>query len=389
MDRSRCHRSPVAGPENLATASLRAERRKRISWNPTTGGRVTTAGQFLSGRWRSWCRAPTSRRRRSRRRGHREPSRSTACWTRRTGPERPPSRPSPSFSRSPARRPPSARSFGSSTTSEWSISGSRAATRIPTLSPGRSPSATARSGRTTPWRSSSTRSTTTTTPTCSWSTRWGLSRTNAGRTTGARGTSPGTPTGCRRARRARRGWTAEVAIPFETVRFARETTAWGFNAIRYLPRNLEQSHWVPGLSEWFRIDEIGAVTDLDLTEAVTKSYAFIPYVQGVLQETQDAATEFGLDLRYAPSSNIGIDFSFNPDFATVEADVEQVNLTRYELSYPEKRPFFLEGTESYSGPASSSSTPAGSGTCAGARRSTGRSAGGGSTGWPARRIPRP
>ena len=44
-----------------------------------------------------------------------------------------------------------------------------------------------------------------------------------------------------------RGWSAEVAIPFETVRFARETTTWGFNAIRYLPRNLEQSHWIPGL----------------------------------------------------------------------------------------------------------------------------------------------
>ena len=143
------------------------------------------------------------------------------------------------------------------------------------------------------------------------------------------------------------GWTAEVAIPFEAVRFAREATAWGFNAIRYLPRNLEQSHWIPGLPEWFRIDEIGAITSLDLTEAVTKSYAFIPYVQGALQEAQDDTTEFGLDLRYAPSSNIGIDFSFNPDFATVEADVEQVNLTRYELSYPEKRPFFLEGTESY------------------------------------------
>ena len=145
-----------------------------------------------------------------------------------------------------------------------------------------------------------------------------------------------------------RGWTAEVAIPFETVRFARETNTWGFNAIRYLPRNLEQSHWVPGLSEWFRIDEIGSITDLDLTEAVTKDYTFIPYVQGALQEAQDATAEVGLDLRYAPSSNIGIDFSFNPDFATVEADVEQVNLTRYELSYPEKRPFFLEGTESYS-----------------------------------------
>ena len=143
------------------------------------------------------------------------------------------------------------------------------------------------------------------------------------------------------------GWTAEVAIPFETVRFARDATSWGFNAIRYLPRDLEQSHWVPGLSEWFRIDEIGAITGLDLTDAVTKSYSLIPYVQGVLQEEQDNTTELGLDLRYAPSSNIGFDFSFNPDFATVEADVEQVNLTRYELSYPEKRPFFLEGTESY------------------------------------------
>ena len=135
-----------------------------------------------------------------------------------------------------------------------------------------------------------------------------------------------------------RGWTAEVAIPFETVRFAREATAWGFNAIRYLPRNLEQSHWVPGLSEWFRIDEIGSITGLDLTEAVTKSYAFIPYLQGALQEAQDDTTEFGLDLRYAPSSNIGIDFSFNPDFATVEADVEQVNLSALRAVVPGKAP---------------------------------------------------
>jgi len=45
---------------------------------------------------------------------------------------------------------------------------------------------------------------------------------------------------------------------------------------------------------------------------------------------------------------MGLDLTFNPDFATIEADVEQVNLTRYELSYPEKRPFFLEGAENYS-----------------------------------------
>lgn len=64
------------------------------------------------------------------------------------------------------------------------------------------------------------------------------------------------------------------------------TLRWGFNAIRYIPRNPEQSHWVPGLLEWFRIAGIGAITGLDLTEAVTKSTTFIPYVQGALQEGQ-------------------------------------------------------------------------------------------------------
>jgi hypothetical protein len=144
------------------------------------------------------------------------------------------------------------------------------------------------------------------------------------------------------------GWTAEVAIPFDAIRFDRRTENWGFNAIRYLPRNLEQSHWVAGLPEWFRIAEIGSITELDLIDAETKNYKIIPYVQAAFTQDQDDDAEAGLDLRYSLSSNLGIDATFNPDFATVEADVEQVNLTRFELSYPEKRPFFLEGAENYS-----------------------------------------
>lgn len=144
------------------------------------------------------------------------------------------------------------------------------------------------------------------------------------------------------------GWSAEVAIPFETVRFDRRSDQWGFNAIRYVPRNLEQSHWVPGLPEWFRIGEIGAITGLELTDVVTKNYTVIPYVQFAFTEGDKPKGEVGLDLRYNLASNLGVDLTFNPDFATVEADVEQVNLTRYELSYPEKRPFFLEGAENYS-----------------------------------------
>jgi len=144
------------------------------------------------------------------------------------------------------------------------------------------------------------------------------------------------------------GWTAEVAIPFEAVRFDRNADRWGFNAIRYIPRNLEQSHWIPGLSEWFRIAEIGSIAGLDLTEVVTKNYTIIPYIQYAFTEEAEPKGEVGLDLRYSLSSNLGLDLTFNPDFATIEADVEQVNLTRYELSYPEKRPFFLEGAENYS-----------------------------------------
>lgn len=144
------------------------------------------------------------------------------------------------------------------------------------------------------------------------------------------------------------GWTAEVAIPFEAVRFDRGTDRWGFNAIRYVPRNLEQSHWIGGMSEWFRIAEIGSITGLDLTEVVTKNYTVIPYIQYAFSEEVEPKGEVGLDFRYSLSSKLGLDLTFNPDFATVEADVEQVNLTRYELSYPEKRPFFLEGAENYS-----------------------------------------
>ncbi len=144
------------------------------------------------------------------------------------------------------------------------------------------------------------------------------------------------------------GWTAEVAIPFDAIRFDRRTTTWGLNAIRYIPRNLEQSHWIAGLPEWFRIAEIGTITGLDLTTAITKNYTIIPYVQYAFTKNEDPKGDVGLDLRYNLSSNLGLDLTFNPDFATIEADVEKVNLTRFELSYPEKRPFFLEGAENYS-----------------------------------------
>jgi len=145
-----------------------------------------------------------------------------------------------------------------------------------------------------------------------------------------------------------KGWTAEIAIPFEAVKFDRKSQNWGFNAIRYIPRNLEMSHWIKDMTQWYRISESGSIVNLDLREAKGKRITVIPYIQAQLQKGEKASMEFGGDLRINLSSNMSLDATINPDFATIEGDVEKVNLTRFELSYPEKRPFFMEGGENYS-----------------------------------------
>jgi len=144
------------------------------------------------------------------------------------------------------------------------------------------------------------------------------------------------------------GWTAEVGIPFAELKFDRKMSEWGLNVGRSIPRNLELSFWKGDLTEWFRVSEYGKITGLDLSEVLTKKYTFIPYVQSQVEKGAKSTGEAGLNFRYTVSSNTSLETTFNPDFATIEADVEQVNLTRFELRYPEKRPFFLEGGENYS-----------------------------------------
>ncbi|HHS14135.1 MAG TPA: hypothetical protein ENN03_10275 [bacterium] len=144
------------------------------------------------------------------------------------------------------------------------------------------------------------------------------------------------------------GWTAEIAIPFEGLKYNKNNTVWGFNAGRGVPRALEIA-WTSGnLTDNYRVSQFGDLTGLDLRHQDLKSWALIPYVQAQFQKGRDPQTRAGVDMRVNVTSNLGLDGTVNPDFATVEGDVEQVNLTRFELSYPEKRPFFLEGAENYS-----------------------------------------
>jgi hypothetical protein len=143
------------------------------------------------------------------------------------------------------------------------------------------------------------------------------------------------------------GWSAELAIPFSSIRFlAGEDITWGLNLGRSYPRQLENSYWAGPLKSETRVSQFGSLTGLDLVNP-HKRYEIIPYGLAQMMEGEQTEGHIGLDLRYRLGSNLGIEITVNPDFATIEADVEKVNLTRFEQDYPEKRPFFLEGTEMF------------------------------------------
>ena len=144
------------------------------------------------------------------------------------------------------------------------------------------------------------------------------------------------------------GWICEAAIPFSTLKYDATAGVWGFTVERRVARNSERSFWTRDLVSPDRVSTFGVLTGLDITGTSAKRYTIIPYAQLQAAKGKKPNREYGLDMRYNLTSRLGVEATVNPDFATVEADVEQVNLTRFELSYPEKRPFFQEGAENYS-----------------------------------------
>jgi Domain of unknown function (DUF5916) len=148
-------------------------------------------------------------------------------------------------------------------------------------------------------------------------------------------------------RRTDFGWSAEVAVELESLKFEPgQDRTWGFQAGRALPRALEKSYWTGPLDKPGRVSQFGALTRMDL-ERIGKKYQIIPHLVTKLEKGRSSELEVGLDARYAFSQTVSGNLTVNPDFATVEADQEQVNLTRFELNLPEKRNFFQEGSEIY------------------------------------------
>jgi len=151
------------------------------------------------------------------------------------------------------------------------------------------------------------------------------------------------------------GWTAEVAIPFKSLRYRPGTTqVWGFNTRRVDRWKNEFSHLTPVPRQLagngvYRMSQAATIVGIEAPPGA-KNLDVKPYAISNLATDRAAASArsndltaaVGIDAKYAITQNLTADFTVNTDFAQVEADEQQVNLTRFSLFFPEKRDFFLE-----------------------------------------------
>jgi len=150
------------------------------------------------------------------------------------------------------------------------------------------------------------------------------------------------------------GWSAEMRIPFKSLRYGNaENQTWGINFQRNIRRNNEVVYWAPLTRQYNlnRVSEAGTLENIEPPEA--RNLKFTPY--GLVNTTRggdlpesETDMEFGFDAKYSITPSLTLDLSYHTDFAQVEADEEQVNLDRFDLYYPEKRPFFLENADQFS-----------------------------------------
>jgi len=141
------------------------------------------------------------------------------------------------------------------------------------------------------------------------------------------------------------GYSVEVSIPFSAIQHvAGLDTTWGINFARTRRRSLERSYWAGPVDHWGRMSQAGDLVGLDIT-ASSDRHQLIPYAIAQVQEGLSPDGAIGLDFRYAVTPQTSAYLTVNPDFAIVEADQEEINLTRFEVSLTEKRQFFLEGQE--------------------------------------------
>jgi len=153
------------------------------------------------------------------------------------------------------------------------------------------------------------------------------------------------------------GWTIEFKFPFRSLRFNESGAAWGINFRRVVRWKNEVSFLTPipqsiGRMGLQRVSLAGTVVGLEPPRGL-RNIDVKPFVAGSFL-TNHAANppitgqrngDVGLDVKWGLKQNVVVDLTYNTDFAQVEDDEAQVNLTRFSVFFPEKREFFLEGQD--------------------------------------------
>lgn len=165
------------------------------------------------------------------------------------------------------------------------------------------------------------------------------------------------------AKRYDNRWIVELAIPLKSIRYNRDT--WHFNVLRNDMERNEVSSWVatpyqylPASANWS-----GKIVWKDPLPKPGLNVSLIPYVAGsVIQDKEhdqnaEGDGSFGFDAKVGLSASLNLDLTYNPDFSQVEVDRQVINLTRFEVNFPERRQFFLENSDLFSQPGFPDSRP--------------------------------
>jgi hypothetical protein len=151
-------------------------------------------------------------------------------------------------------------------------------------------------------------------------------------------------------------WTAEIRIPFKTIRYNDKITQWNVQLVRNDLKRNERSTWTH-VQRQYRPTSLtysGGLKWDTVPPPAGANISLIPYLSGSANQDMSVNNKVqfegkaGFDGKIALSTSMNLDLTVYPDFSTVEVDEQQTNITRFELFFPEKRQFFLENSDLFS-----------------------------------------
>lgn len=161
-------------------------------------------------------------------------------------------------------------------------------------------------------------------------------------------------------------WVVEFAIPFRSLKYFEGDTQWGINFGRLDLKTNEKSAWA-AVPRQFTHSNLAFTGTLNWDKPLGKSglsFSLIPYVTGKVTKNNDPVEEeakwggnAGFDAKVQLSTSLNLDVTVNPDYSQVEEDRQVTNLDRFEISFPERRQFFLENSDLFAGLGNSSARP--------------------------------